>query len=215
MKKRKLKGYVLPTIYLLVIGIMAFGITFLSQSLLESEQIKDEHLNYTMSVFDETNDTTQKQDTTSSKQILKPFVSDQVTVAKEYYSKDDSSEKQEEALIYYENTYMPNTGILYESAEPFEVVAVLDGTVKEIKQDEILGNVITITHNNNLTTIYYTAGETKVKIGDDVTMGETIATSGTSKLQTNKPQTLLFETYLNGVLTNPNQIFEMSTKDFN
>ena len=103
---------------------------------------------------------------------------------------------------------MPNTGILYEGDEAFDVVSILDGTVKEVKEDEILGKVVTIEHDKNITSVYYTLGEVKVEQGATVTQNQVIATSGTSKLQTTKPQTLLFETYVNGVLTNPNSLFD-------
>ena len=55
----------------------------------------------------------------------------------------------------------------------------------------------------------------KVNKGDKVTRSQVIATSGTSKLQTNKPQTLLFETYIDGVLTNPNTLFDKNISELN
>ena len=108
---------------------------------------------------------------------------------------------------------MPNTGILYESDEAFDVVAVMDGTVKDIKEDEILGTVMTIENSSKLTTVYYTLGETKVAVGDTVTQNDVIATSGNSELETSKPNTLLFETYVDGVLTNPATVFEKSISE--
>lgn len=215
MKKRKLKKFVLPTLYLMILGVMAMGITFLSKNLLESNVNNDEHYNYTMSVFNDTDDTTKPEETPKEIVIAKPFSSDKVTIAKEFYNKEESTENQEKALIYYEGTYMPNTGILYESEEVFDVTAVLDGTVKDIKQDEILGNVITLEHSNKLTTIYYTLGETKVKVGDKVTQNQLLATSGTSKLETTKANTLLFETYVNGILVNPNTVLEKNVSELN
>ena len=90
---------------------------------------------------------------------------------------------------------------------------MLDGTVKDIKTDEILGSVLTISHNDKLTTVYYTFGEIKVSVGDNVTKGTVIATSGTTKLQTAKPQTLLFEVYYNGTLMNPLEFYEKNIND--
>ncbi len=215
MKKRKLRGYVLPTIYLLVLGVMAFGITLLSQNLLENQEMQDDNYNYSMSVFDEKEEETNNNTEEKKEEVVavKPFTSDKVSVSKEYYNKDETAENQEKALIYYENTYMPNTGILYESDEKFDVVAIMDGTVKEIKTDEILGSVMTIEHSNKLTSIYYTLSDITVKKGDKVTIGQTIAKSGQSKLQTSKKETLLFETYLNGTLINPNNIFQKNINE--
>ena len=209
MKKRKLKGYVLPTVYLFIIGLMALGVTFLSKNLLDKNVETDENYNYSTSVFDENEQTpTTRNEEPLSEKVSMPYTSVNVTVAKSFYNKDESNENQESALIYYENTYMPNTGVLYESDEIFDVVSPMDGTVKDIKTDEILGTVLTIEHNSKVTTVYYALGETKVNVGDTVTKNQLIATSGTSKLETDKEQTLLFEVYIDGVLTNPTEFYE-------
>lgn len=217
MKKRKLKGYVLPAIYFVVLGVMVVSITFLSQSLLEKQKMNDEDYNYSKSVFEESeNDSTNTEvDTTTEIKIVRPYTSDKVTVTKEFYNKDESVENQEKALIFYENTYMPNTGILYGSDEKFDVIAILNGTVKEIKEDEILGQMITIECDNKITAVYYTLGEIKVNEGDQITQNQVIATSGTSNIDSSKAEFLLFETYIDGVLTNPNNLFDKSISEIN
>ncbi len=214
MKKRKLKKFVLPTLYLMILGIMAASITFLSKNLLDTTVEEDEYYNYSMSVFnDEEEPTTETEETPEVVKVSQPYTSDKVSIAKEYYDTTGSTETQEKALIYYGGTYMPNTGILYESDEAFDVVAIMDGTVKDIKEDELLGTVMTIENSSKLTTIYYTLGETKVSVGDTVTQNEVIATSGTSSLETAKQNTLLFETYVDGILTNPTTVFEKSISE--
>ena len=217
MKKRKLKGYVLPAIYFVVLGVMVVSITFLSQSLLEKQKMNDEDYNYSTSVFEESeNDPTNTEvDTTNEIKIVRPYTSDKVTVTKEFYNKDESVENHEKALIFYENTYMPNTGILYGSDEKFDVIAILNGTVKEIKEDEILGQMITIECDNKITAVYYTLGEIKVNKGDQITQNQVIATSGTSNIDSSKAESLLFETYIDGVLTNPNNLFDKSISEIN
>ena len=217
MKKRKLKGYVLPAIYFVVLGIMVVSITFLSQSLLEKQKENNEDYNYSTSVFEESeNDPTNKENNTTAEiKIVRPYTSDKVTVTKEFYNKEESAENQEKALIFYENTYMPNTGILYGSDEKFDVVSILNGTVKEIKEDEILGNMISVDCDNKITAIYYTLGEVKVAEGDQITQNQVIATSGTSNIDSSKPETLLFETYIDGVLTNPNTLFDKNISEIN
>ncbi len=214
MKKRKLKKFVLPTLYLMILGIMAASITFLSKNLLDTTVEEDEYYNYSMSVFnDEEEPTTETEETPEDVKVSQPYTRDKVSIAKEYYDTTGSTETQEKALIYYGGTYMPNTGILYESDEAFDVVAIMDGTVKDIKEDELLGTVMTIENSSKLTTIYYTLGETKVSVGDTVTQNEVIATSGTSSLETAKQNTLLFETYVDGILTNPTTVFEKSISE--
>ncbi len=217
MKKRKFKKYVLPTMYLMIIGVMTLGITFLTRSLQEKKVENDEHYNYTTSVFNES----EKEENTTTKNeptkevVEKPFISEKVKVSKEFYSKEDTIENQQNALILYENTYMPNTGILYESEEVFDVLSVMDGTVKDILEDEILGKVLKIENSSKITTMYYTLGEIKVNVGDTVKKGQIIATSGNSLLQESQKQTLLFEVYMDGVLINPNNLYDKNIDELN
>ena len=213
MKQRKLKGYVLPTIYAITLVMMIISIAFLSQNLLASQEERNP-IN-SEPVFDEQsviNETTEEQ-TTNEVTIAMPYTSDKVSVAKDYYNREDDSESQEKSLIFYENTYMPNTGILYESDETFDVVTILDGTIKEVKEDEILGKMVSIEHENGIISTYYTLGEVKVSAGDQVKQNDIIATSGTSKLNINKQSSLLLEIYIDGNLTNPNTIFNKKVSE--
>lgn len=213
MKQRKLKGYVLPTIYAITLVMMIISIAFLSQNLLASQEERNP-IN-SEPVFDEQsviNETTENQ-TTNEVTIAMPYTSDKVSVAKDYYNREDDSENQEKSLIFYENTYMPNTGILYESDETFDVVTILDGTIKEVKEDEILGKMVSIEHENGIISTYYTLGEVKVSAGDQVKQNDIIATSGTSKLNINKQSSLLLEIYIDGNLTNPNTIFNKKVSE--
>lgn len=213
MRKRKLKRFVLPTLYLIILGVMACSITFLSKNLLNKSVNKDENYNYSMSVFN--NEETTEDQPKEVEKIINPYNSESVSIAKNYYDKKESKESQENALIYYASTYMPNTGILYESQDEFAILAVYNGKVKDIKEDEILGTVLTIENNEKLTTIYYGIKDVTVKVGDEVKTGDHIATSGTSKLETSKPNTLLFETYVNGTLTNPSNVLGKSMTELN
>ena len=213
MKQRKLKGYVLPTIYAITLVMMIISIAFLSQNLLASQEERNP-IN-SEPVFDEQsviNETTENQ-TTNEVTIAMPYTSDKVSVAKDYYNREDDSENQEKSLIFYENTYMPNTGILYESDETFDVVTILDGTIKEVKEDEILGKMVSIEYENGIISTYYTLGEVKVSAGDQVKQNDIIASSGTSKLNINKQSSLLLEIYIDGNLTNPNTIFNKKVSE--
>ena len=60
-------------------------------------------------LFYKPNETTEEQ-TTNEVTIAMPYTSDKVSVAKDYYNREDDSENQEKSLIFYENTYMPFWG---------------------------------------------------------------------------------------------------------
>lgn len=146
--------------------------------------------------------------------IIKPYTSESVSISKNFYDINGDEETQKNSLIYYENTYMKNTGVLYEGKEVFDVLTVLDGTVLNVYQDETLGNVVEIEHNTNLRTIYYALGEVNVSVGDVLNQGEILGTSGETKISESK-YNLLIEVYYNGALINPEEFYNMDPATLN
>ena len=111
---------------------------------------------------------------------------------------------------YYEQTYLQNSGVLYSSKEVFDVLSVLDGTVTNIFEDEILGNVVEITHNTNLKSLYYSLSEITVKKDDLVKSGQTIGKSGDNLLDDESENCLLLEVYYNGKTIDPEDFYNMN-----
>ena len=68
--------------------------------------------------------------------IINPYLDQGVTIGKEYYDYKGESSHQEKSIVYYDGTYMQNSGIAYKHNEKFEVVSILDGTVIEITENE-------------------------------------------------------------------------------
>ena len=149
----------------------------------------------------------------SDVKIVKPFTSENVNVSKSYYNIQDDETKQQNSLVYYEHTYLQNSGILYSAPEVFDIVSVYDGTVTNIDQDEILGNVVEITHNPNLKTVYYSLGEISVKKDDVIISGSIIGKSGDNLLDDESENCLLFEVYYNGNTINPEEFYTMNIND--
>ena len=208
MKHRKLRGYVLPTLYVIVL-IVIFGAVSLVSSLM---QVNPNYL-YSVNVLKDVS-TPVLEEVEEAEEIVRPYTSSDVTIATYFYDEDASSEEQEKSLIYFENTYMKNTGVLYQAPEVFDCVAVLEGTVLNIKEDDILGNVVEIEHNPNLRTIYYSLGEVNVKVGEVLNQGDLIGTSGENNI-TDSSSNLLFEVYYNGTLLNPEEFYSMDITTLN
>ena len=208
VKKRKLKGFVLPSLYLLTIITVLLGVNYLVKF------FNNDYSNYVFATKALKKDSVSVVSTEGEKgTIIKPFLDDRATISKNYYDINDDVETQQKSLIYYEKTYMENTGILYSAEEKFDVVAVLDGTIKDIKSDDILGNVVEIEHSANLITVYYSLGEITVKKGDEIAQGEVIATSGSNKLENEKENCLLFEVYHKGNLIDPETFYTMKSNE--
>ncbi len=210
MKQRKLRGYVLPTIYVLILMIV-FGAVSLITTLFKTNP----NYLYTIGVLKDV-DAIPVIDMEGSTNvgILEAYHGDGVEIDKYFYDVKGDSETQEKALIYFSNTYMKNTGVLYKSENEFQAVAVLNGTVLNIKEDELLGKLVEVEHNTNLRTIYYSLGEVNVKIGDVIDQGDVIGVSGSNKIS-EASHGLLFEVYYNGTLINPLEFYKMDASTLN
>lgn len=206
MTKRKLKEWVIPTLGIIVLcgGLLLYYIlgNIINHNLVTDDTfVTNPIINNSQEVQGEAEE--------PSKQIVKPFVDDSVTISKYYYNNKDEESRQQQSLIKYENIYMPNTGLLYSSDKEFDVVSVLDGKVTAVKTDDILGNIIEIEHENNLISIYQSVKDVKVNVGDTVTQNEVIAKSGSNKLENEKENCLHFETYVDGTLVNPEDFYNI------
>ena len=208
VKVRRLKKFVLPTIYTIAISAVLISVVLIGKTL-SSYTTEDLNSYVVNALLDE--EAEEVINLTNDK-VVKPYTAEGVTISKNFYDKDADEATQEQSLIYYENTYMQNSGTLYTSENTYDIVAVLDGKVSEVKEDEILGNVIVIEHNNELKTTYQSVNDVKVKVGDEVKQGDVIATSGENKLNNTNKNCLLFEVYNKGQLIDPEKFYEMDLK---
>ena len=209
-KKYKLKGWVITSIYLFSIGVILSSL-FIVGKTLQKMTFSADTLSYVYR--DIISDTIPVMQETKNTQIEKPYSDEKVSIIKDYYDKESDQKTQENSLIVYQNTYMPNTGVLYGSDNEFDVYAVLDGTIESITPDEIMGNIVRIRHSNNLTTVYECLNTVNVLVGETIHQGETIGTSGINKIETSKENMLLFEVEYNGEHLNPNKFYEMNIND--
>ncbi len=202
---RKLKKFVIPS----VIGVLGVS-TLITVQLMNSSKKVDSGYRYTVSeikekIFPVINEVEEKKP-------MRPFLEETVSKAKDYYRKEDTEDVQNNSLIYYEKTYMPSTGILYSSDEKFEVVASFDGKVVKTGEDNILGKYVMVEHSSGYKTTYYSLSELAVKEGNEIVKGDPIGLSGTNKIDGSSNNNLLFETYHDGYLIDPEDFYNI---DFN
>ncbi len=209
MKTKRLKKYVLPTVYVMVIGVLFVSISILGNIL----QGQMDYKNMAVSALKDNVTPVVKSDDATESKIVKPFVSSNVAISKSFYDMTDEEIKQQDSLVYYENTYLQNSGVLYSSNEVFDVVSVYDGTVTNVASDDILGNYVEITHNTNLKSVYYSLSEVSVKKDDILTSGDIISKSGKNNLGEEKENCLLIEVYYNGVAIDPEDFYNMNIED--
>jgi stage II sporulation protein Q len=145
--------------------------------------------------------------------ILMPVENeDEAQIVTQFYDFNGSEEEQVAALVVYKNNYYPSQGIDIgmKNGESFDVLAALSGTVKEVKEDSFLGNVIEIEHDNGVVTRYQSVKDIAVEVGDDVEQGQVIAKAGKSEFNQEAGVHVHFEIRKNDVAVNPLDYFNKS-----
>ena len=203
MKKMKLRKYVLPTVYVLIIFV-----TFVSVSLINNHLLKNvTNYNYSKSIMKDVTENVLSE--ILPDKFERPYLSENVKLLSGFYSKDYDDESQKNSLIVYQNTYMPSSGTFYASQDEFDVVSVYDGKVKSIKKDEMLGDTVEVQHSDNLTTIYYSLKDVTVRENDDIKKGTIIGKATSNNLVTDK-NVLFIEVYLKGKQIDPEKFYELN-----
>lgn len=145
--------------------------------------------------------------------IVRPYLDASVSIGKTFYDYEGTSEEQEKSIIYYEDTYMQNSGVDYVSTNSFDVVSILDGTVISVEENEILGTTIEIRHSNNLISVYQSLSEVQVEENMTVIQGQILAKSGTSNINKDLGNHLHFELYYNGKIVNPEEYYNRNVDE--
>ena len=202
-KKLVLKPFVLPTLYILMVVVLMF----MSTTMMYQEEEDD--INYVSdSVLDNTIPVISEEEVL----VLKPFTNDNVIVTTGYYNYQEEEANQESSIVKYDDTYLQNSGITYSANEIFEIISIMDGTVTKVYENELLGIIVEITHDNNIISVYQMLSEINVKVDQKVKRGDVIAKSGQSKLTTNE-NNLHFELIKDGNVVNPNEFIGRNTKE--
>lgn len=129
---------------------------------------------------------------------------DKVQILQEFYEVNADPEMREKALMVFNQSFTTSSGIsLGMNGEEFEVVAALSGKVLEVKLDKFTGNKIILEHPNGQQTHYSSVKDILVKQGDQVTQGQSIATSTENEWNQAAGVHMHFEVLVDGAYVNP------------
>ena len=209
-KKLRLRGYVIPTILTILIMTIFYS-GYKIWEVVETNTVEEKPVEYINRTTNERIYPT----VSVPEEIIKPYIDETVSVAIPYYNMDDNDQEQQKSLIYYENIYMQNTGIMYIGDNEFNVVSVLEGKVKNVKDDNIMGKIVEIEHSNNLITIYQSLQSTNVSVGQEVKQGEISGLSGKNDIVDSGKFALHFEVYKDGELINPEEFYKLTISELN
>ena len=210
MNKRRLRPFVMPMIYGMACAAIVMSLVLLDKN--QNDKIAKETSDY---VYVNSTILTNEVpvNTTTDTSILKPFTSDKVQVSKKYYDTDSTDAEKQNAIIFYNNTYMQNSGILYKADESFDIISILDGTVVNVKKDEVLGNIVEVKHSNNLISTYEGLSEVSVKKDQTLKQGDVIGKSGKIDVGEVIDNGLLFELIYDGKIVNPDKYFDKKVNE--
>ena len=208
---KKYSKIIIPSIYVGVIGVMVVSCLLVVSGV---KNFLNERKDY-----DYTLDKVFIKDTipvskNKNNMIIKPYTNDKVKVYSYFYDFEGDTKKQLNSLIYYENTYMQNNGVDYVCSDEFDVVSVLAGEIISIEDNDVYGKVVTIKHNENLTSIYSNIKSITAKVGYKISQGEILGVSNKSSLESSDKNMLHFEVYYKGNPIDPENLYTMSVSDF-
>ena len=202
MKKRKLKNWVIVGLYMIAFLSIMGTLYFLEdKNYKEPTYVKETIVNVEQPVIK------------LSDSIIRPYTASNVVLTKLFYNHQDTSENQVNSLIYYEGTYLPNSGVDYTSEEVFDVNSILEGVVTNVEENNLLGKIVEITHDNNLISVYQSLSEVTVKLNDPIVKGQVIGKSGYSNLSVDLSNHLHFEIIHNGTNVNPESYYDKSINE--
>lgn len=212
MKMKRIKPLVIPMIYGVCVIAFLFCMYFAGK-LSNNFLFKDKNVtNYVDGEIVSEYDNDIPVVSTSSI-IVRPYLDSNVSIYKTFYDYQDEISNQENSIILYEGTYMQNSGVDYTSDNSFDVISILDGTVINVYENEILGTSIEIRHNNDLISVYQSLSDVTVKEGDNVIQGQILAKSGLSNINRELNNHLHFELYYKGSIVNPEEYYNKSVDE--
>lgn len=210
MKNRRIKSFFVPVIYGTLVVMFLVSMFFagkITNNLLFSK--KDNNVKYVDGEIIDSGDRNIPVVSTS-KTIVKPYLDSDVSLVKGFYDYKADSDSQEKSIIFYENTYMQNSGVTYSSEKVFDVISILDGIVISVENNDILGTTVEIRHDNDLISVYQSLSNVNVKKDDKVIQGQIIAKSGLSNIEKDLGNHLHFELYYKGKIVNPEEYYNKS-----
>ena len=114
-------------------------------------------------------------DTPAEEKVILPFTVD-AQIAVDYF---DGEAGETDKFTKFEDVYRSSQGIDYTcNEEQFPVIAMLSGTISDVREDELFGQSVELTSGPLVFTLQ-SLSEINVQKGDEVSQGDVIGKAGT------------------------------------
>ena len=210
MKKLRLKKGAIIGAYLIAFSLTGMSAFFVSQNMQANNPTEEDIEYVNSSIIDDKED---REVIKEDVKMVKPYTNEEVQILKYFYDYQAEAATQEKSILYHENTYIQNSGMDFGLTDTFDVVSVLDGTVVDVREDELLGTVVEIKHDNDFISSYQSLSEVSVKKNDTVKQGQVIGKSGTNTIDQDLGNHLHFELYKSGEVVDPSKYFDQVISD--
>lgn len=208
------KKWFFPAVYLVVASLLIGGVLWYQNSLNQIPEATEDMQNQLddLTGAGDRQQDSEEEDATAvmqQQESLSMPVADelQVEVVTKFYDYNADAEEQEKGLILHQNTFYQSDGIAISTPEneSFDVTAALSGTVAEVKEDPLLGNVVKIEHEYDVSTYYASLGEVLVEEEDEISQGESIGSAGENAMGKDNGIHVHFEVRKEGTPVNPEE----------
>lgn len=202
------KKWFFPALYLTLAVVLLSGIIWYQTV---SKEVPDAEPtggleDYSPDLYDEDAEPVTQQD-----EVIRMPVADEekAEIVTTFFDYNAPTEERENSLIHYNNRFYQNEGVAIASTDEtsFDVTASFSGTVETVKEDPLLGNVVTISHGEDTMTYYASLAEIIVKEGQQIEQGEVIGTAGQNLFGKDNGIHVHFEIVKNGEKLNPEILF--------
>lgn len=201
------KKWFFPSLYLMLAALLISAVVWYQNN--GEEQVVDESQEQTD--YNPIPSEEDAQAVMADQEVIKFPVAnaDEAEVVTKFFDYNADESEKVNALIHYNNRYYQSTGIDIAAAdgESFEVIASLSGTVSEVKEDPLLGNVVVIDHENDVKTYYASLGEVTVVADDKVEQGDVLGTAGKNNFGKDNGNHVHFEIRKGETALNPEAMF--------
>ena len=145
--------------------------------------------------------------------IRMPFSID-ATIARYFFDSSDSIEIKSQALVSYENKFVPSLGVDYTyDNQKFEVVAAFKGKVVEKVNDSLYGLTVIVENELGLRSHYCGLSEVSVYVDQEVNQGQLIGKSGESVINATLGNHLHFAIEFEDNFINPLKVYDKTVSE--
>ncbi|KGX86433.1 M23 family metallopeptidase [Pontibacillus litoralis] len=203
------KKWFFPSVYLMTAALLLTAVVWYQNAATDDQADPSEGTN--VDSYDSGYDDNDAEPVMEQTENLNMPVQDQeqMVIKTKFYDVSASKEEKEQALILYNSSYHQSKGvsIAQENGESFDVNASASGTVTEIKEDPLFGNVVELTHEDDVTTKYMSLDDVQVEAGEVIQQGDLLGTAGQSLAGQETGMHVHFEVRKAGTAVDPETYF--------